>query len=77
MSKKTKLDREEVFKKARDTFEGKFGLAGSDIEDECCMEFTSEIGFVTVKVVESGDENEVILTTREWEYQIEGFLLNL
>ena len=77
MSKKTKLNRKDIFEKARDSFEGKLGLTVTDTEDKCCMEFSSEIGFVTVKVVESEDENEVILTTREWEYQIERFLSNL
>jgi hypothetical protein len=77
MSKKTKLSREDIFEKARNSFEGKLGLTGNGTEDKCCIEFSSDIGFVTVQVVESEDENEVILTTREWEYQIERFLLNL
>ncbi len=77
MSKKTKLSFDEIMRKAKAAFEGRYGLTITDIEEGCCIEFSSDIGFVTVKVVESDDENEVTLTTREWEFQIEKFLANL
>jgi hypothetical protein len=41
------------------------------------MEFVSDLGYITVEIIEHEDENEVILRTREWEYQVEQFITNL
>ena len=73
MSRKTNKKSDEVMKRAKDYF-GSFGLEVNSETPGCCLELTSELGFVTVEVFEDGDHNEVKLTTREFERQIEEFL---
>ncbi|MHA2042096.1 MAG: hypothetical protein ACW975_09560 [Candidatus Thorarchaeota archaeon] len=77
MSKRTKLEREEIIRRAKMKFDGRFGLAAKNPNAECCMEFVSDLGYITVEIIEHEDENEVILRTREWEYQVEQFITNL
>jgi hypothetical protein len=75
MSRRTKLEREETIRRAKVKFDGQFGLAARDPNANCCMEFVSNLGYITVEIIEH--ENEVILRTREWEYQVEQFISNL
>ena len=64
----------EILRSAKDFFDGKFGLEISDDVPGCCLEFANSVGFVSVQVLDEGQEREVILTTREFEYQIQEFL---
>ncbi|MHA2143101.1 MAG: hypothetical protein ACXADC_07515 [Candidatus Thorarchaeota archaeon] len=77
MSKRTKLERDEIIKRAKAEFDGRFGLAATDPDTNCCIEFVSDLGYVTIEVIEHDDENEVILRTREWEYQVQQFIRSL
>jgi hypothetical protein len=74
MSKKTKLPTEEVMQRAMDYFVKKLGLEVKDDTSECCVEFTSNLGFVIVEAIDGDQGREVKLTTREYEYQIQEFL---
>jgi hypothetical protein len=77
MSKRTKLEREEIIRQAKVKFDGRFGLAARDPKASCCMEFVSDLGYITLEIIEHENENEVILRTREWEYQVEQFISSL
>jgi hypothetical protein len=77
MSKRTKLEREEIIKRAKARFDGKFGLSVRDPDANCCLVFVSDLGYITVEIIEYEHENEVILRTREWEYQVEQFISSL
>lgn len=77
MSKRTKLERDEIIRRAKAEFDGRFGLAARDPEADCCMEFVSDLGYITIQVIEHEHENEVILRTQEWEYQVEQFIRSL
>ncbi|MFX1332754.1 MAG: hypothetical protein ACFE9W_14445 [Promethearchaeota archaeon] len=74
MSKRTKLSNEEVIQRAKDYFENRLGLEIRDESSDCCIEFASNLGFVTVQAIEDDQGREVKLTTREYEYQIQEFL---
>ncbi|MFW9797213.1 MAG: hypothetical protein ACFFE2_09245 [Candidatus Thorarchaeota archaeon] len=74
MSKKTKLAADEVLNKAKAFFDGSFGLTLKNYNPSCCIEFSGEIGFVEITVECTGEITEVIVRTREWEYQIKDFL---
>lgn len=77
MSKKVQIPAREIVEMARAYFEDQFGLSLKEHIADCCAEFTGDIGFVTVQVVELPNHSEVVLTTREWEYQIQDFLNHL
>lgn len=77
MSKRTKLEREEIIRRAKVKFDGRFGLAARDPNANCCMEFVSDLGYITLEIIEHEHDNEVILRTREWEYQVEQFIASL
>jgi hypothetical protein len=77
MSKITKLSPKDILDKARKFFDGKYGLRMLESDPSCCAHFTSDVGFVTVRVVSSGDYNEAVLETRDWDYQIQEFLMRL
>jgi hypothetical protein len=77
MSKKVQIPARKIVELARAYFEDHFGLSLQEHIADCCAEFTGDIGFVTVQVVELNSHNEVVLTTREWEYQIQDFLSGL
>ena len=74
VSKRTRLTPAEIMKKAEEYFDGRFGLKKTASDTSCCAEFVGSLGFVTVQVSASGNLNEVVLTTREWEYQVQDFL---
>jgi hypothetical protein len=74
MSKVTSLSNEEVMDKAKEFFDGRLGLKLRDIEPKCCVEFSSNLGFVTIKTSDEGHDIEVTVSTREYEYQIQEFL---
>jgi len=74
MSKVTKLPPKDILDKAKRFFDGKYGLKMLESDPSCCAHFMSDIGFVTVRIVSSGEYNEAILETREWDYQIQEFL---
>ena len=77
MSKRTKMSREEIIRRAKAKFDGQFGLAARNPNANCCMEFVSDLGYITIEIVEHEHESEVILRTREWEYQVEQFISSL
>ncbi|MHA2150044.1 MAG: hypothetical protein ACXAAN_15465 [Candidatus Thorarchaeota archaeon] len=77
MSKKTKMSVDEVLERAKRFFDGNFGLTLSNHESQCCLEFAGKLGFVTLAIEESDETTEVIVRTREWEYQVKDFLRNL
>jgi hypothetical protein len=74
ISKKTKMTSNEVLDRAKIFFDGNFGLTLRNHNPTCCMEFTGEIGFVEVTIEGSDGKTEVIVRTREWEYQVKDFL---
>lgn len=77
MSKSTKLSNDKVFTKAKAFFNNNLGLKLVDEEADCCLDFQSNLGFVTVQVYSEGQNREVKITTREYEYQIQKFLEKL
>ncbi|MFW9886812.1 MAG: hypothetical protein ACFFER_01435 [Candidatus Thorarchaeota archaeon] len=74
LSKRTNLSTEEVMQRAKDFFENRLGLEIRNESSDCCIEFVSNLGFVTVQAIEDDQGREVKLTTREYEYQIQEFL---
>lgn len=77
MSKDTKLSADEILDRARNYFDNRFGLKLENYNPSCCIEFQSEIGFVDIAVEESNGKTEVIVRTREWEFQVKDFLRGL
>lgn len=77
MSKQTKMNPRDIVEQAREYFSGQIGMSVKDLVLDCCAEFDSDIGFVTVQVLDFGHQCEVILTTREFEYQIMEFLRDI
>jgi hypothetical protein len=74
ISKKTKSPRKELQEKAKSFLSEKWGLK-LDIDDDCCLKFSSDLGFVTVQMIDTDDDKiEVELITREYEYQIQEYL---
>jgi hypothetical protein len=74
MSTKTKKSAVEVIQKAKEFFNGRFGLNIRNESSDCCIEFANDLGFVTVEVTKEDKGSQVTLTTREWEYQVQEFL---
>jgi hypothetical protein len=74
MSKKTRRSSEEVLQRAKDFFNNNLGLKLSDESSNCCVEFKSNLGFVTVTTTDDNIEREVTVSTREYEAQIQEFL---
>lgn len=77
ISKKTRMSADEVLDRARSYFDNRFGLTLGNYNPQCCMEFTGEIGFVDIAVEGLDGKLQVIVRTREWEYQIKDFLRGL
>ena len=77
MSKNTNLSAEKIIKKAKDYFDGNLGLEIKDETDNCCIDFRSNLGFVTLQIFDKVSSREVKLSTREFEYQIQEFLGSL
>ena len=77
ISKQSERNVSEIMDMAIEYFSGLFGLEISEHIPTCCAEFQNEIGFVTIQIVQNGGLNEVILTSREWEHQIQDFLSTL
>jgi hypothetical protein len=77
MSKETRLSPEKVIERAKEMFNSKYGLKVTQESPGCCIDFASDIGFVTVQVNNDKGHTEVKVTTREWEYQVGEFLKNL
>jgi hypothetical protein len=77
IAKKTHLSVEQILVKAREFFDGKFGLEVSDELAECCVEFRNDIGFVNVSIERTDDTNEVTLRSKEYEKQAREFIQKL
>ncbi len=77
LQKKVKSTPRQVIEKARSVFNDRFGMHVTNELENCCIHFEGDLGFVTVEVNEKADHTEVIVTTREWEYQITEFLKEL
>ena len=69
----TKLSPEEIIRRAV-VFFGKDG-SGLEVIDQgrCCARFEGGGGHISVTVNE-GDETEVELVTREWDYDVKQFM---
>ena len=74
MSKRTKLSSEEVLERAKNFFENNSGLKLTDETADCCIEFSSNLGFVIVQIQNEPQSREVVVRTQEYEYQIQEFL---
>ncbi|MDF1540883.1 MAG: hypothetical protein P1Q69_18445 [Candidatus Thorarchaeota archaeon] len=77
MAKETSLEINKIISEAVTYFKGFFGLQVADHVPNCCVEFSNNTGYVTVQVFPKGSRNEVILTTREWDYQVLEFMKSL
>lgn len=77
-SKESKLDVEDVLRRAEDFF-GSGGLGLKLVErDECCLSFEGGGGHVTVAAARcKPDRTEVDLETREWDYHVKRFMEKL
>jgi hypothetical protein len=73
-SKKTTQD---ILEMAKVFFEGMLGLDIDESVSNCCIEFSSDIGSVTVQVFPNGSKREVILTSQHWEPRLLEFTLGL
>jgi hypothetical protein len=74
MFKQTKLSSEEVIERAKNYFENEIGLKMIGETANCCVEFASNLGFVLVEFQDEDKNQKVVLTTREYDYQIQEFL---
>jgi hypothetical protein len=76
--KKTRLETGEVLRRAAEFF-GPGGLGMKVIErNDCCVSFEGSGGHVTVSAARcEPDRTEVDLETREWDYQVKGFMEKL
>lgn len=74
-SVRTEWDAERVMSQAKDYF-GDGGLGLSVVaEARCCLRFEGGGGHVEVSVAEEGrPDAEIIVETREWDYQVKRFL---
>lgn len=77
VTKKSNLPPEKIMERVKEYFNGKFGLKVVEEISNCCVEFSSNLGFVNAQIVDRGKYRELTLTTREWEYQVEEFLNQL
>jgi hypothetical protein len=77
MSKITRMSADEILDRAKNFFDGSFGLTMGNYKPSCCVEFIGEIGFVDIAVEGSDGKMEVIVQTREWEFQVKDFLRKL
>ena len=68
---------ETIMKKARDYFEKEYGLKLENHVSECCAEFHSNIGYVSIHIFNNGKENEVILTSHDFDRQVQAFARSL
>ena len=62
-----------IMKKARDYFEKEYGLTIRNHVSGCCAEFHSSLGHVSIQIFNNGTENEVILTSTEFDRQVQAF----
>jgi hypothetical protein len=77
ISKQSRLNPDEVLAKASRYF-GKGGEGLDETESApCCISFSGGGGYVTVAVCDKGNEREVDVETREFEYQVKQFLGSL
>ena len=67
----TKLDNKRVIDQAVDYFSNKSGLKIKEQVD-CCLVFEGAGGYVRVDIV-NNEKTEVILESREHEYQVKKF----
>jgi hypothetical protein len=74
-SQPSRLEPIEVLRRAEDFF-GAGGLGLKVVErNECCLSFQGGGGHVTVSAARcEPDHTEVDLETREWDYQVKGFM---
>jgi len=76
--KETKLEANDVLRRAEEFF-GTGGLGMKLVEqDECCLSFEGSGGHVTISAARcKPDRTEVDLETREWDYQVKKFMEGL
>ena len=74
MSQETSMDKTKVIQEAITYFNGLFGIPVADHVQHCCIEFSNDIGYVTIQIFPKGSTNEVVLTTKEWEHQVLEFI---
>ena len=73
-SKESKLQPQEVLRRAADFFETELGLKVAE-RTECCLSFEGGGGHVTVSAARcEPDRTDVDLETREWDYQVKKFM---
>ena len=77
MSKKVDLSTRVILDLARSFFGDRFGLEIREDIPSCCIEFANDMGFVAIQILDEGLQRDVIVTTREFEYQILEFLNSL
>ncbi|MBS3796072.1 MAG: hypothetical protein KGY80_14295 [Candidatus Thorarchaeota archaeon] len=77
VEKLIKKEKNEVIKEAKAFFEGRLGLSLRDEVENCCLEFTTDLGFVNVQVSERNGKTAVTLRSREYERQAKRFIRNL
>jgi hypothetical protein len=76
-SVETKQSPEEAIKKAMSYFgEGGLGLQ-ADEQNPCCVHFEGGGGFVRVTASKGEKRTEVEWETREWDYQVKQFMLEI
>ena len=74
MVKQTRLKPEEIIDRAVEFF----GENGEQLDERdrnpCCVYFEGGGGYVAVSIVEESKKRTVDVETREFEYQVKGFL---
>ena len=74
ISKKTRLQREEIIDRASEFF-GKGGVGLDEKEKNlCCISFEGGGGYVSVLIADEEKRRVVDVETREYEYQVKQFL---
>ena len=71
LSFRTSKKNQDIIREAEGFFQNK-GLETKE-KGDCCLQMEGGGGYVRVDIVEA-KEREVILETREWEYQVKEFV---
>lgn len=77
LTTETRKTTQDVLEMAKIFFQDMLGLDIDESVTNCCIEFSGEIGSVTVQVFAKGAKRGVILTSEHWEPQLLEFTLGL
>ena len=77
MSKESNRKSDEILDMAVEYFNGLYGLKIIEHIQGCCAEFRNDFGYVTIQILQNALSNEIVLTSTNWEYQIQDFIQSI